>query len=159
MFQNNILAAKTKEEPNNIVITLKIEVALRIPHNIILVNIKKVDGDYVLQTDTKTLEGHPKDRYPEFHDSKTISEKWFETFSKLEKNLTWKKLKKKENNIVLDGSDWALTYKYGDIEKTVNIWSPDFETNKRGLESYLEICRFILKSADFDPETLLPKEN
>ena len=82
IFQTDIKASTKNEQPNDITISLQVSVALRIPHNTIIININKVNDRYLLQTDTKPLEGYSSDNYPEFHNSKTFPEKWYEDFSK-----------------------------------------------------------------------------
>lgn len=145
--------------PKNATISLQIRHALRIPHNTIIVQVEYVNGQCLLQADTKPMEGElSSNQYPPFHNVKTLSKKWYEEFSGLLSSLHWNNLRKKEADIVgLDGSTWALTCKQDQTENTVTIWSPDYETKKRNLQDFQEVCEFLLKTADIDPNTSTPQ--
>ena len=38
---------------------------------------------------------------------------------------------------------------------SINVWSPDYETEKRNLVEFLAICRAILKLAKIEADTAL----
>jgi hypothetical protein len=55
-----------------------------------------------------------------------------------------------------DGTTWSLVVKLQNVKREFTIWSPDFDTKKRKLNSFYSLCKSILKLGHINPENEKP---
>ena len=46
-------------------------------------------------------------------------------------------------------------FEYDNQRKEYNFWTPDYDTEKRGLTEYLKVCKLIIETAGLKTEGIL----
>ena len=55
----------------------------------------------------------------------------------------------------LDGYDCTIKFGFEGKEKTYNFWTPNYDTEERGLTDYLKACNLMIKTAGLKTEEIL----
>lgn len=111
--------------------------SMRIKNNHVVISYNKNQNS--LQVVEKTLNGKETNR-----DVKITPEQ-MEFINNLFKKINWESVDP-EAVLGLDGHNWSIVTK--NIKKSV--WVPTYKTTERGLNDYLELCIYILKSVGLD---------
>lgn len=79
----------------------------------------------------------------------------YEAISQTIETINFPTIAKSFNTLGHDGN--TCTIEYGSWQNTLklSIWSPEFDTENRGLSTFLEACESILKVANLDPKEIL----
>jgi len=54
-----------------------------------------------------------------------------------------------------DGASYSLKFRFQGKEEEYNIWAPDYDTEKRGLTDYLDVCKLIVETAGLKTKEIL----
>jgi len=61
----------------------------------------------------------------------------------------------KSEVVGLDGASYSIKFRFEGKEKEYNIWSPNCDTEKRGLTHYLKVCELIVETVGLKTKEIL----
>ena len=144
---------------NNLVkIKLQIWHSLRIENNEIMIEVYKEDSLFLVSV--KSFNKKMNKRYPNIDTSYVIdSIAYFDIINSIKSidivKLQEKLLLSKEATIGMDGETCKLMFGTPQNNISLLVWSPEADTKKRGLDSFVYVCKKILKLAKLNPKELL----
>jgi len=130
--------------------------SMRIPYNTINIKINQKNNKYEINIITKQMNGKVGYEYSNTN-KKIIVESIIieEIFNDL-LDINISHIKELNSNIHgRDGTSIILKYQYKKPNEIIEIWSIDYETDKRGLQELYNIIKKIIEISEIDPKLIL----
>lgn len=126
----------------------------RIPNNKVTVEIKKSNSEHVLHLHSEPMQGEQGWENTRIDTSFTIEINIFNKISRDLTNLINSDFSKSTDR-GFDGTECSIMFEYDNQRKEYNFWTPDYDTEKRGLTEYLKVCKLIIETAGLKTEGIL----
>jgi hypothetical protein len=151
---NNLFLLKEQMIENQIdIISFKLKHSIRIPNYEVLIVISKEKNNTRIKV--TSLPMFKKGWETTIIDTAFyIDNKYFTELSKKISKFTNVNLKKAKVN-GKDGNSCKLTYGNSEWKSNLKFWTPDYNTEKRELTEFLNICKQIIKLGNLNPKEIL----
>jgi len=131
-------------------INLSYNGGLRIPFNIVSINIKKTSNDAVVKVFCKPSQDKPEWKYSQIDTTFHIS---LYSFDKLAESVSLlKTIKIDDTEDGLDGSFCMIGFGSKNESNRYGFWYPESETNERGLVEFMNASEQIVEIANLKKE-------
>lgn len=120
----------------------------RIPNNKVEIKIQEEAGQkYTMLVRISPMPGKiaTGDAATEFQ--QTISKETFEKLLQALSELNFSFMHPKFETTGMDGTDWVLRFGNFQNNSRIEIWSPDYQTEERGLKGFVSVCDQIFELA------------
>jgi len=135
-------------------IKLQIEHSRRIPDATVIIEITKKDNEIMVHYISTPKEDSQDWKQTKRDTTFLIEKKIFKEISRALINLKKSDFSKAEIH-GKDGIECSL--KFGTVNNTIDysFWSPDIETENRGLTEYLKVCKQLIETVNLKPDYIL----
>ena len=128
----------------------------RIPYNTINIKVDPKNDKYEINIITKQMDGKIGYEYSNINRKIVVNSNIIEEILKDLLNINISHIKEQNSNIHgRDGTSIILKYQYNKINNIIEIWSIDYETDKRGLQELYKIIKNIIEISEMDDKLLL----
>jgi hypothetical protein len=131
------------------------ENTLRIPNHIVDIEILSMNDSSILEVKTFPLLDSVEWNYSRIDTSFTISNIHLEQIIGLIRKIPEENIKENKEIFGLDGSLWKIEVGQSNNMKVFEVWSPDYETEKRKLTEFVEASRMIVKLSTLKVDQIL----
>jgi len=136
------------------IINLTIEHSKRIPYASISIRLTREKSETKAHLVSSPRNDDEEWKYSRIDTIITIDNKTFDELDYASNNLMKKDLSKSEMD-GKDGTESVLVFGTNSAMTLYKFWSPDYETETRGLTEYLEICKKLVEVVGLKPDDIL----
>lgn len=145
------------QQPNNSIkyISFHFYHAMRIPYSEVTIEIFKKKKNAIVKVNSKAADNDKEWDYSRINNKFEIDLKTFEELSN--KIVTLQTMNFQDDNGA-DGNTCIIEFKNGNQNFKYNVWTPDYNTEKRGLTYFLEQCNELILLGKLDPKEIFRKK-
>ena len=146
----------SKLEPKVDEIKFSYESGLRIPYNVVKINISRMStGDSaVVFIESRPANNDPQWEYSKIEKFVIIDFKTFNKFAEIATSLDKIEIEKAYRQ-GYDGSTWEIQFGSKGKNKSYSFWSPKSNSKERGLSKFVALCEEIVEVSKLNKKEIL----